>query len=311
MTYLGTMNSLMAVLMGFFGALGLVFLYAVYICTKIDRAEGNNIDSTKLRLLEKIFTYFLILIISYGVVGLVYAIVFVPLIMGVVGLVILVILIGFLLYVLLLDHPSKKMGASIIIISVISFLLGLLMLNFKITIWLGNANLILLGEIFEWFFGLLFVACIIIISFHIVEEKAEKSGILFIVGIGFIVIFPFIVFIWFTSNSIAVSICWIASGIALIVPSLFVALKDIWDGLHEEKWSSIITSILAAFILIVVSGNKFTPGIWHLINSSIAIGLSIALILAYYIHVEIKLRKEITKYNENAPKVSFFEDLKK
>ena len=109
-----------------------------------------------------------------------------------------------------------------IVVAVISMILGITLMNLRLTNLIINPGTATLAGMFEWFFGLLFAANALTIASYYIQEKRERVIGILILGIVMISITHLILFVWDTKLSMALSYCWIASAVILILPSLFV-----------------------------------------------------------------------------------------
>ncbi len=231
---------------------------------------------------ERVFES-MICYICYIGLGLAYGIVFAPMALGTLGLIGLVVISTILLGLAIFEEDLDLEYILPIIVAVFSMILGIFLMYLRLDNQITNPDTANLAGMFEWFFALLFAANAGTVAAYFIVEKRERVIGILILGIVLISLTHLILFVWDTRHSMALSYCWIATGVILIIPSLFVVFNSLWDALHEDKWSSVIMSILSAIIIMFASGTKFTPGLGDFGNSIIAIILAISLVVGYYI----------------------------
>ncbi|NVM05115.1 MAG: E3 ubiquitin protein ligase [Candidatus Helarchaeota archaeon] len=234
--------------------------------------------------------------IGYIGIGLAYGIFFAPLVLGSLGLIGLVVITTIFLSIAMFNTDIDYIEYILpIVVAVASMVLGITLMNLRLNNQIIKPGLATLAGMFEWFFALIFASNAVAIANYYIKEKRERVIGILMLGIGLISITHFILFVWDTRLSMALSYCWIASAVILIIPSLFVLFKSQWDALHKDKWSSVITSILTSVIIMIASGTKFTPGLNDFINSIIAISLSISLVLGYFVYSKKKVENTVKK----------------
>ena len=211
----------------------------------------------------------------YIILGIVATLLFAPLSLGLIGLVALVVIVGILIG-LMMDKKELKYTMPFMI-GMISIILVLVLMHVRRTI----SGDVTAASIFEWFFALLFATDAIVCGLRFSESKKGSVGV-FITGIVLLMLCYFIAFVWPTKDSLALSSCWLVSSIILLLLVMFDFFGYFWTALHQDKWSSVIASILASGIVMIASGTKFTPGMPDFANATLSICLALGLLVGYY-----------------------------
>ncbi|HME55631.1 MAG TPA: hypothetical protein VKM55_25720 [Candidatus Lokiarchaeia archaeon] len=219
-----------------------------------------------------------ILLLLYIILGIAATLLFAPLPLGIIGLVALVFIFGMMMQAIL-DKKALRYTMPFVL-GLVFFMIALLLMYVRLENATNSVSATAAG-VFEWFFALMLAADVIVSGLRFSDSKKGSIGV-FIAGVALLMFVYSIAFEWPTKDSLAISNCWLVSAIILLLLVMVGFFKYYWTALHQEKWSSVIVSILASGIIMISSGTKFTSGMSDIANAAISICLVLALLVIYY-----------------------------